>query len=366
MGVGASFVKKRVRNGRTRWVIDFYYANKQGQRVRFVRYADLQTRDGADREARQLYERATLTGSPDVEQRDVMALSKFYEETFLPKVLPLYRKNTQTRYKALWRQRVRDQLGGKQLDEIDEQVLRGFARGIELDKRQPKGPVNFVRTLLREAERAGIIAKAPSLPSGCMKESKKLPEAPTLETTEHLLESAGGWLKVAAALGIYAGLRSGEIRALEVGDVDLESGVILVRRTLSEDEEETPKGMKERCVPLIPQLARILAEAMAGKPLSQRFIVTATGVTPRRQGVLTTWVRLQQRLGLPRTWSIHALRHGFCSQLVRVGAGVEAVRALAGHSSISVTNRYVHATGADLRSAMQRGFAEPSPGNQRE
>jgi site-specific recombinase XerD len=39
-----------------------------------------------------------------------------------------------------------------------------------------------------------------------------------------------------------------------------------------------------------------------------------------------------------------------------VGIGVEAVRALAGHSSIRVTNRYVHATGADLHGAMERGF----------
>jgi site-specific recombinase XerD len=42
---------------------------------------------------------------------------------------------------------------------------------------------------------------------------------------------------------------------------------------------------------------------------------------------------------------------------LRVGIGVEAVRALAGHSSIRVTNRYVHATGGDLKGAMDRGFA---------
>ena len=67
-------------------------------------------------------------------------------------------------------------------------------------------------------------------------------------------------------------------------------------------------------------------------------------------------VDLQRRLGMRRTWSVHALRHAFCSHLVRVGVGVEAVRALAGHSSIRITNRYVHATGADLQGAIQRGF----------
>jgi integrase/recombinase XerD len=72
------------------------------------------------------------------------------------------------------------------------------------------------------------------------------------------------------------------------------------------------------------------------------------GTTPNRQHVLSALVGLQERMGLPKAWSVHALRHGFCSQLVRVGVGVEAVRALAGHNSIGVTNRYVHATGADL------------------
>jgi len=66
---------------------------------------------------------------------------------------------------------------------------------------------------------------------------------------ETLLAKANGWLGVATALGVYAGLRSGEIRALEVRDVDLRSDIIFVRRTLSEDEEETPKGLRERCVP---------------------------------------------------------------------------------------------------------------------
>jgi len=132
---------------------------------------------------------------------------------------------------------------------------------------------------------------------------------------------------------------------------------IRVERTLSEDEEEEPKGEKERAVPIIPQLQDVLREAIEGKPATARVVVTRNGTTPRRQHVLSKVVALQRSLGMERTWSVHALRHAFCSHLVRVGVGVEAVRALAGHSSIRVTNRYVHATGADLQGAMERGFA---------
>ena len=52
--------------------------------------------------------------------------------------------------------------------------------------------------------------------------------------------------------------------------------------------------------------------------------------------------------------SYHALRHYFLTALVRGGANLEAVRELAGHSKLHTTQRYVHATGADLRDAIGR------------
>jgi integrase len=357
MGVHTSLVRRRVRNGATRLIIDFYYTDKRGRRVRFVRHAQIQTRDGAEREAAQLHERAVLTGDPEPPEKAAsVTLGAFYEETFCPKVLPLYRKNTRTRYEAIWRQRLRDAFGATPLDAIDEGSLRDFARSIELEKRKAKGPVAFLRTLLREAEHHGLIERAPRLPAGVARDAGKLPAAPTLAEAEALIAKATGWLRVALALGVYAGLRSGELRALRAGDVDLDAGLLRVVRTLSEDQEETPKGEKDRIVPIVPQLAEVLGPIVRGRPRDERLVVTGKGATPTRQNVLAKLVALQKRLGAERTWSVHALRHAFCSHLVRVGIGVEAVRALAGHSSIRVTNRYVHATAGDLRGAMERGF----------
>src|SRR5581483_1471027 len=105
MGIHTSLVKKRVRNGVTRLIIDFYYTDKNGERVRFVRHADLQSRDGAEREAAQYHQRAILTGDPEPERKSGMTVAEFYTEQFAPKVLPLYRKNTRVRYEAIWRQR---------------------------------------------------------------------------------------------------------------------------------------------------------------------------------------------------------------------------------------------------------------------
>jgi len=63
---------------------------------------------------------------------------------------------------------------------------------------------------------------------------KKLPRSPTREEVEQMVEHSKGWVLVAVVLAFYVGLRSGELRALQVRDIDLERGLIFVRRAFSE------------------------------------------------------------------------------------------------------------------------------------
>jgi integrase/recombinase XerD len=182
---------------------------------------------------------------------------------------------------------------------------------------------------------------------------RKLPSAPSTEEVEAMLAKAEGWLRVAIALAAFAGLRQGEMRALEVRDVDLKAGVINVRRALSENSPVAPKSGHERVVPLFPRLAQALADGIRGKLPAARVVLNQSGRTPSRQAVWTELNALLVRHNLPKR-SFHALRHYFLTALVRGGANLEAVRELAGHSKLHTTQRYVHATGADLRDAIGR------------
>jgi integrase len=76
-----------------------------------------------------------------------------------------------------------------------------------------------------------------------------------------MLAHATDWLVVAIALGALAGLRMGEVRALEVQDVDFVDGCIHVRRALSEREVTTPKSGADRNVPMHPA-----SRPSSGKP----------------------------------------------------------------------------------------------------
>jgi len=106
-------------------------------------------------------------------------------------------------------------------------------------------------------------------------------------------------------------------------------------------------------VPLLPRLAEVLTEALRGKLPAARVVLNQSGRTPSRQAVWTELHAVLVRHQLPER-SYHALRHYFLTALVRGGANLEAVRELAGHSKLLTTQRYVHATGADLRDAISK------------
>jgi len=53
---------------------------------------------------------------------------------------------------------------------------------------------------------------------------------------------------------------------------------------------------------------------------------------------------------------LHILRHSAAKLRRDAGESIEAVSAFLDHSSLAVTNRYVHAVAADLSDAVRRGF----------
>ncbi len=344
-------VRKVRRDGRVIWVIDFFWFDKSGRKQRYRRDAHVQTRESALLEARSLQERAHRDGSLALKPA-TPTFRSFVEGSFRELRLPHFRQSTRTRYEALLGQGLLDHFGSMRLDAISNDAMHAFAAKLAARKVQLKGALTLLGTILRSAFELGLLDTMQRIPR-LWKESRKLPSAPSLDDVARLVASARGWLRTAIALAAYAGLRSGEVRALEVQDVQLADGHLLVRRALSEAEVTTPKSGHERFVPIGALLKPVLEEAISTRAPKARIVVTSKGTTPSRQAILGRLKKLEAKIGM-HGWTFHQFRHAFCTGLLRSGANVEIVRGLAGHASLAHTQRYVHAMGADATAAMER------------
>ncbi|HEY8088154.1 MAG TPA: tyrosine-type recombinase/integrase [Polyangiaceae bacterium] len=348
-----SGVRTELRDGRKILIVDFRYRDKDGREKRYRRDASVQTRPAALAEAQRLKKQAAERGTMEAEP-EPLTFAEFARGDFARLVLPRFKPSTREGY--VW---LLDKpnhglialIGHKRLDAIGAADVRLIEADAFARKARPRYAIVCLHTVLRSAVELGALAHAAKLPK-LPPRSQKLPAAPPREIVEQVLGESRGWLRVAIALAALGGLRSGEARALEVGDILLDARRLHVRRAFSAEEIADPKGRDERVVPLAPLLVAILEPALAGRPVKQRVVVGARGATVTENRLGSAWNRLQKRLGLEPRWHYHQLRHFFATALVGGGAHVETVRRLLGHKDLAPTSRYLHATGRDLVDAV--------------
>jgi integrase len=130
---------------------------------------------------------------------------------------------------------------------------------------------------------------------------------------ERLVEAAGklDWrIQAMVLLGGDAGLRSGEILALEWTDVDFRRGQLHIRQPEWQGHLIVPKGGRDRRVPMTKQLAALL---VANRHLKEPRVLYRDNGQPATRAAVSRWMeKAQKRAGLPVTRALHVLRHTFC------------------------------------------------------
>ena len=139
----------------------------------------------------------------------------------------------------------------------------------------------------------------------------------------------------AAVLGLLygSGLRVSEALGLKRGDIG-RGDVITV----------TGKGSKQRMVPVLPQVQKLIADYLALNPYEgagdEPLFVGAKGGPLSPRLVQLAMARLRGALGLPDTATPHALRHSFATHLLARGGDLRSIQELLGHASLSTTQIY--------------------------
>jgi len=201
--------------------------------------------------------------------------------------------------------------------------VRGFARFLE---RNGKGKVGALA-----AVRAPKIGK--TLP-------RPLPVAAARRIADADL-SAGDerepWIHArdTAVLGLLygSGLRISEALGLNRADFGPRDAITV-----------TGKGSKQRMVPVLPQVQKLVADYIAlcpyNLPQDGPLFVGAKGGTLSARVVQLAMARLRGALGLPETATPHALRHSFATHLLARGGDLRAIQELLGHASLATTQIY--------------------------
>lgn len=156
---------------------------------------------------------------------------------------------------------------------------------------------------------------------------------------------------------IYSGgLRVSEVTSLNLGDIDVDSGLATVRG----------KGKRERLALLGKPALRALGQWLTvrasvgkskqeGKPASEAPVFlnkNGTRLTTRSVGRLL--VKYCAQAGIDPQTSPHTLRHTFATHLLDRGADIRSVQELLGHRSLAATQIYTHVTTSRLQDSYQK------------
>jgi integrase/recombinase XerD len=238
--------------------------------------------------------------------------------------------------------------------------LSAFAAEIAAgrDDKPPAAPATLqrkvacLRSFYRHLRRMSVLDTDPTAHLRAPKQSRKLPQVLSRDEVAELLRQPRGTepaaLRDRALLEtMYAcGLRASEAIGLEVGDVDLEAGIL----------RACGKGSKERLVPVGSAAATALtAYLQRGRPRligdrwEARLFVNQRGGGLTRQGLYKIVQRHAASAGLAARMSPHTLRHTFATHLLAGGCDLRSLQEMLGHADIATTQLYTHLSAERLK-----------------
>lgn len=256
-------------------------------------------------------------------------------------------------YKDAWKRLVGYKpLAGSKLHLIDVQMIDDFAQQQVKDV-MPATVNHSLRTLrraLKLAEEWGLITKCPKVK---MVEGERQREfILSDDVLSQFLALASDDMKLLLPFLVDTGCRISEACDLTWDRVSFmpkqgaERGYIYINKGKSK--------YAKRYIPLTERARRVL---LAQKEISRSQFVWVGEDRHRkasRHWAAEQFRNIRIKLGLPWDCVLHSTRHTFCTRLGEAGADAFTIQKLAGHSSIVISQRYVHPTPRSLESAIDR------------
>lgn len=262
------------------------------------------------------------------------------EKRYSPHTLTGYRRDLRNLQDWLQQQKI------AQWNDVTHKQIRRFIaqrHALGIQGRSLQRQLSAIRAFYRYRQRTGKATTNPAEDIPTPKQAQRLPKSLDNESLERLLNIPGDeplTLRDRAIMELLysSGLRLAEIAALNLADLDLQSGLVDIKKGKGSKQRLVPVGTKAKeaiqawlkaRVLLLKQEESAVFISQRGSRLSHRAI----------QQRLTHWAKKQ---GLDQHVYPHRLRHAFASHLLESSGDIRAVQELLGHANISTTQVYTH------------------------
>ncbi len=245
-----------------------------------------------------------------------------------------------------------ENLASSPLDRVDESLIEEYIRRRTQDVSvtSVNRELATLRRLLRLAHEWKIIDRVPRirlLPGEHAREFVL-----NAENEKTYLAATPQPLHDVALLMLDTGLRVGEAMALRWPDIRLEPtrgarfGYLHVRDGKSKNAK--------RNVPLTPRVC----EMLSARARESHSVWVFPGDDPTAPVLVTSLDHMhaivRKRLNLSKEFVLHSLRHTMLTRLGESGVEAFTIMRIAGHSSVTISQRYVHPTPEAVEKAFQR------------
>lgn len=231
---------------------------------------------------------------------------------------------------------------------------------------------NMLHLALQKALEEGYISSNPcqyvQVPRQCRSEVRTL----RIEEQEQLHKDIRcEWQPsslVPVLLGMYAGMRIGEIAGLQIQDIDLKQKQIRVQRSLNRFQDEngqytlrygTTKSGNSRIIPMNEDLYEALRTYMDTMPSANRksqqpLFINKRGNAMEPRMINYYFHKLMDHYHIPDV-HFHCLRHTFATRALEANMNIKVCSKILGHASTRITaDIYTHVTVTQMMKEMKK------------
>jgi integrase len=282
-------------------------------------------------------------------------VAKFAEfaEKWQRLVLSNLKPSSQPPIRSQLRKHLLPALGEVAMKDLTGELVQSFISDCDLSPKTMKNLIGTMRIMWNTARAWDYVSHDPF--SGIVLPEWDAPEQPVFSPGDmrRIINAAEPPYDTIFWLVAQTGIRRGEVCALDVGHVDLQGCVIVVKRSRNGRHITDNKSRRPRVFSISPRLAERLESFVIGRNPEEPLFLTAEGKRLHPDNFVKRKLKpLLEQLGLKG--GLHAFRHGNATVQDRLNTPMKLRQERLGHAGSRTTMGYTHMVGDDDRRLVEQ------------